>query len=429
MSKQYICKDCDDFGQQEHAPNRCDCCGSPRIIAHEELFELTIAHIDCDAFFASVEKRDNPELNAKPVIIGGGTRSVVATCCYIARQSGIHSAMPASTAKKLCPNAVFIKPNMQKYKIASKKIRTLMQQTTPLVEPISIDEAFLDLSGTAILHKASPAQTLVKLARKIETEVGVSVSIGLSHNKFLAKMASDIDKPRGFAIIGEKETLSFLAPKPISSIFGVGKIFAQKLKNDGFLTIEQLQNHPANDLIARYGEIGATLANISRGIDRRKIKTNRAAKSVSTEITFNRDISDFETLSTKLLELCEKLSSQLKNKQVYGDTITLKLKSNKFELRTRAKQIIMPTQLAHVIYEVAIILLQREIDGTLFRLIGIGVSGLVKGKTEERADLLEPKVAKKVALEKAMDKARNRFGKKVIIKGKLYQNNKKSDSH
>ena len=222
---QYLCRDCIKLSISTKVPQRCDSCGSPRIIAHVELAELTIAHIDCDAFFASIEKRDDPTLRTKPVIIGGGVRGVVSTCCYIARQSGIHSAMPISRAKKLCPNAVFIKPNMKKYAKASKQILTLMQQLTPLVEPVSIDEAFLDLGGTKKLHKGVPAQTLAKFALNIEKQLGISVSIGLSHNKFLAKIASDLDKPRGFSAIGVKETLSFLAPMPISTIYGVGKVF------------------------------------------------------------------------------------------------------------------------------------------------------------------------------------------------------------
>ena len=401
-------------------PARCPNCGSPRILAHEELIELTIAHIDCDAFYASVEKRDNPELADKPLIIGGGVRGVVSTCCYIARQSGVRSAMPSGQAKRLCPDAIFLKPNMKKYAHASKLIRSFMLELTPLVEPISIDEAFLDLSGTAALHKAAPAEVLAKVARKIENEVGVTVSVGLSHNKFLAKIASDMDKPRGFVVIGREETRILLAPKPISTIYGVGKIFAEKLRKDGFLTIGQLQKHPAEDLMRRYGEMGARLARLSKGEDKRKVVTGSGAKSVSTETTFHSDISDVEQLSTILLELCERLSAQLKSKQLTGDTVTLKLRSSGFQLRTRTKQLMVPTQLAHILYEVALNLLQREADGTAFRLIGIGVSGLESGPGEDPVDLLEPQIARKAAAERAMDKVRNRFGRNAVIRGKLY---------
>src|SRR5690606_13116262 len=236
-----ICRDCLAAGAAEEPPQRCRHCGSPRMLAHAELAELTIAHIDCDAFYASIEKRDNPELRDRPLIIGGGVRGVVSTCCYIARQSGVHSAMPMFTARKLCPEAVIVRPNMQKYVDASRQIRGLLEKLTPLVEPLSIDEAFLDLTGTAVLHRGTAAEVLARLARRVEEQVGVTISIGLSHNKFLAKVASDLDKPRGFAVIGRDETLAFLAPRKVGLIYGVGKVFADTLRKDGFETIGQLQ--------------------------------------------------------------------------------------------------------------------------------------------------------------------------------------------
>lgn len=398
-------------------------------MAHTELNTLTIAHIDCDAFYASIEKRDNPDLQDKPLIVGGSTRGVVATCCYIARQFGIRSAMPSVTAKRLCPDAIFVKPDMKKYALASKQIRTLMDELTPSVEPMSIDEAFLDMAGTQKLHKAAPAQALVRLVKKIEDEVGVTVSVGLSHNKFLAKIASDLDKPRGFAIIGAKETVEFLAPKPINLIYGVGKVFTAKLAKDGLHTIGQLQNMPREELMRRYGESGARLSRLSRGEDTRSVHRSRGAKSVSTETTFNTDITDFETLSTKLLGICEHLSDRLKEQGLCGDTLTLKLKTAGFRSRTRSKQLMMPTQLAHTIFEHAESMLAREIDGTAFRLIGIGLSGVEKMEMEDPVDLLEPAIARKAAAERAMDKVRQRFGKKAVVRGKLYRPNlDKSDS-
>ncbi len=424
---QFLCRDCIRIGEVFPAPKRCPNCGSPRIIAHEELTSLTIAHIDCDAFYANIEKRNNPQLKDRPVIIGMGVRSVVATCCYIARQSGVHSAMPSSTAKKLCPNGVFLKTNMKEYKKVSKEIFALFEQLTPLIEPLSIDEAFLDLSGTQKLHKAPPALVLAKLAQKIEQQIGISISIGLSHNKFLAKIASDMDKPRGFSIIGKQETLSFLANKPVNIIYGVGEKFTQKLKQDGFLTLAQLQNHPKEDLIKRYGELGANLAQLSRGIDNRKVKPNIKAKSLSTEITFEKDIDDFEILSTKLYKLSEKLSQTLKKKRLIGDIITLKLKTKSFKLRTRSKQIVLPTQLAHIIFEIAQYLLLREVDGTKFRLIGVGISGLRPGCGQDPIDLIEPKIAKKTAAERAIDNLREKYGENAVISGKLYPLKNKPD--
>jgi DNA polymerase IV len=420
MALATLCRDCLAAATVETAPSRCPRCGSPRLLAHEELRQLTIAHIDCDAFYASIEKRDNPELRDRPLIIGGGVRGVVSTCCYIARQSGVHSAMPMFTARRLCPDAVIIKPDMQKYLEASRRIRALMDALTPLVQPLSIDEAFLDLTGTQALHRATAAEVLARLQRRVEEEVGVTVSVGLSHNKFLAKIASDLDKPRGFAVIGRAETLSFLATRKVSLIYGVGKVFTETLRKDGFETIAQLQAADPHELIRRYGETGARLARLARGEDARAVTVEGAMKTVSSETTFNTDLRDYDALSTELLALCERLSERLKAKQLVGDTVTLKLKSAGFRLRTRAHHLMIPTQLAGVLYETGRQLLAREADGTAYRLIGIGVSGLGAASGEDPVDLLEPAVARRAAAERAIDRVRFRFGKDAVIRGKLY---------
>jgi len=417
----YLCRDCIASGTASLTPDRCPRCGSPRLVSHPELFALEIAHIDCDAFYASVEKRDDPGLLDKPLIIGGGQRGVVSTCCYIARQSGVRSAMPMFQARRLCPHAVILKPDMAKYVAVSRQIREKMDALTPLVEPLSIDEAFLDLSGTQALHRAPPAVVLARFAKMVETEIGVTISIGLSHNKFLAKIASDLDKPRGFAVIGAAETTTFLAPKPISMIYGVGKVFAETLRKDGLYTIGQLQEVEPDTLMRRYGEMGARLARLSRGEDQRGISGGGEMKTVSSENTFFSDISSFEELSTELLRLCERLSERLKAQLVVGDTVTLKLKSAGFRLRTRARHLMMPTQLASVLYETGRELLAREIDGTAFRLIGIGVSGLDKAGSDDPVDLIEPAIARRAAAERAMDKARARFGRDAVVRGKLYR--------
>jgi DNA polymerase-4 len=415
-----LCRDCLATGTADDPPQRCRHCGSPRVLAHAELGGLTIAHIDCDAFYAAIEKRDNPELRDRPLIIGGGVRGVVSTCCYIARQSGVHSAMPMFTARKLCPEAVIVRPNMQKYVDASRQIRRLLEELTPLVEPLSIDEAFLDLTGTAALHRATSAEVLARLAKRVEAEIGVTISVGLSHNKFLAKVASDLDKPRGFAVIGRAETRVFLAPRKVGLIYGVGKVFADTLRRDGFDTIGQLQEAEPLELIRRYGETGARLARLSRGEDARAVSIEGEMKTVSSETTFNTDLTDYDALSTELLALCERLSERLKNKNLVGDTVTLKLKSAGFRLRTRARQLMMPSQLASVLYETGRQLLARETDGTAFRLIGIGVSGLGEASGEDPSDLLEPAIARRAAAERAMDRVRNRFGKDAVVRGKLY---------
>ncbi|KRA99554.1 DNA polymerase IV [Devosia sp. Root685] len=424
----WLCRDCLNSGTAAAEPRRCPQCGSPRIRSHSELFGLSIAHVDCDAFYASVEKRDDPSLRDRPLIIGGGVRGVVSTCCYIARQSGVRSAMPMFKARELCPDAVIIKPNMAKYVEVSRQIRRYMDALTPLVEPISIDEAFLDLTGTEKVHKSPPALTLARFSRTIEQEIGVSISVGLSHNKFLAKVASDLDKPRGFAVIGAEETLSFLAPKPISLIFGVGKVFSETLKKDGYHTIGQLQEADPIQLMRLYGESGARLARLSRGQDSRRVSIDGEMKTVSSETTFNNDLATLEELSTALLQCCERLSERLKAKNIVGDTVTLKLKTSGFKLRTRARHLMMPTQLANVLYEAGLNLLQREADGTPFRLIGIGISGIEAADGSDPSDLLEPQVARKAAAERAMDRVRTRFGRTAVVRGKLYTSRPETSS-
>jgi DNA polymerase IV len=415
-----LCRSCFATGEAPARQARCSTCGSPRIMAHPELFDLTIAHIDCDAFYASIEKRDDPSLLDRPLIIGGGVRGVVSTCCYLARQFGVRSAMPMFTARRLCPQALVIPPNMQKYIGVSREVRRLMDALTPLVEPLSIDEAFLDLSGTEAVHRAPPALTLARLARRIEEELGITISVGLSHNKFLAKIASDLDKPRGFAVVGRAETVSFLAGQKVSLIFGVGKVFTETLRKDGFETIGQLQAADPNHLIARYGENGARLARLVRGEDTREVDISGEMKTISSETTFNTDLRDFDALSTELLALSERLSERLKAKQVVGHTITLKLKSAGFRLRTRARQLMIPTQLANVLYDTGRRLLAREVDGTVFRLIGIGVSGIAPAAGEDPKDLIEPGIARRAAAERAVDRVRDRFGRDAVIRGKLY---------
>ncbi|WP_332715324.1 DNA polymerase IV [Pelagibacterium mangrovi] len=417
----HLCRDCLATGETSVAPSRCPKCGSPRVLHHAELFSLSIAHIDCDAFYASVEKRDDPSLLDKPLIVGGGQRGVVATCCYIARMSGVRSAMPMFQAKRLCPQAVVIKPDMAKYVGVSRQIRALMDSLTPLVQPLSIDEAFLDLSGTEKTHKAPPALTLARLAKRIEEDIGVNISIGLSHNKFLAKIASEIDKPRGFAVIGKAETVSYLADKPITVIFGVGRVMAETLRKDGLVTIGQLQERSPEDLMRRYGEMGARLAKLARGEDYRRVSSTRETKSVSTETTFFTDLSDFDSLSTALLSLSERLSERLKKQGLVGDTITVKLKTAGFKSRTRAQHIMLPTQLATTLYETGVQLLAREVDGTAFRLLGIGVTGLEAADGSDPTDLIEPGVARKAAAERAMDRVRDRFGREALVRGKLYR--------
>ena len=383
-----LCRDCAALAEAPPAGGRCASCGSPRLIAHAELAALPLAHIDCDAFYASVEKRDHPELLDRPVIVGGGTRGVVLACCYVARLSGIRSAMPMFKALKSCPEAVVIPPDMAKYRAVGRQVHDLMLATTPLVQPLSIDEAFLDLSGTERLHGGPPARTLALLARRIERDIGVTVSIGLSYNKFLAKIASDLDKPRGFAIIGRGEALDFLAPRSVALIWGVGAALQQRLARDGITTVAELRQRPERELVARYGAIGRRLARFARGEDDRIVDPDTPVKSISAETTFDRDIAAFDGLAAELRPLCDSLARRLVRAGRAAAGVTLKLKTADFRLLSRSRRLADPTQRAEAIYCAAVALLHEEADGrTAFRLIGIGTDRLAEATLADPPDL------------------------------------------
>ena len=407
-----FCRDClvDAFAQAA----RCGTCGSPRLVRHVELANLSIAHIDCDAFYATVEKRDDPSLAAEPVIVGGGRRGVVAAACYVARTYGVRSAMPMFEALRLCPHARVVRPNMEKYAHVGREVRRMMLSLSPLVEPLSIDEAFLDLAGTARLHGLSPAKVLARFALDVEKELSITVSIGLSCNKFLAKIASDLDKPRGFAVLGASEAPAFLAPKPVSFIFGVGKASAARLARDGFARIADLQKASEIDMMRRYGEEGRRLARLARGIDARTVSADRETKSVSSETTFDRDIADFRALERILWTQTDEVSARVKNKALAGSTVTLKLKTADFRIRTRAHSFAAPTQLAGKIFLAARTLLEREADGTKFRLLGVGLSALTTAEHADPADFVGGRAAE---AEHAVDRVRARFGDEALIRG------------
>ncbi|MEQ8195151.1 MAG: DNA polymerase IV [Rhodospirillales bacterium] len=413
-----MCRDCAAVFEREPLGGRCPHCGGSRFVAHDEIGALSIAHIDCDAFYASVEKRDDPALQSKPVIVGGGRRGVVAACCYVARIHGIHSAMPMFQARKLCPDAVVIRPNIEKYRDVGRRIRGMMRDLTPLVEPLSLDEAFLDLTGTARLHKASPAQSLIKLVNRIEREVGVTASIGLSYNKFLAKIASDLDKPRGFAVIGRAEALDFLASKPVKMLWGAGKVLCRQLEKDGIRTIGELRAVEKATLFKRYGSIGNRLYAFARGEDDRTISPDSEPKSISNETTFEADVADVEELKRRLWPLCEKVAGRLRRAGLATAGITLKLKTARFKSLTRACRLAQPTQLAEALYRGALPLLEREADGTAFRLIGIGAGRLLDGTDADRPDLADQSQVRTVRIEQAIDRVREKFGADALSKGR-----------
>ena len=411
-----LCRDC--LSTADHI-ERCLECGSPRILRHQELFDLSIAHMDCDAFYASVEKRENPSLVDKPLIIGGGRRGVVSTACYIARIRGVKSAMPMFQALKLCPDAVIVKPRMALYAEVSKEIRKMMDDLTPSVEPLSLDEAFIDLSGTQKLHGAPPAVMLVKLINRMHRELGLTGSIGLSHNKFLAKIASDLDKPRGFSVIGVQDTEKFLKDKPVRLIWGVGKAMQQSLEGSGIRTFSDLLRWERKDLNAKFGQMGDRLWHLARGQDARPVDSRAAMKSISNETTFFEDTSDLDLLHGHLWRMCEKVSSRAKAKGIAGRVLTLKLKTNAHKLITKRVTLRDATQLADTLYQSLSALLAQLEKGQSYRLLGAGLSDLCSEKEAELSpDLLNMQASQRGKAERASDAIRKKFGPDSIIKGR-----------
>lgn len=411
-----LCRDC--LTRFEDAP-RCPSCRSPRVLMHDELFELSIAHMDCDAFYASVEKRDHPELMDKPVIIGGGRRGVVSTACYVARIRGVHSAMPMFKALKLCPDAVVIKPRMSVYADVSKQIRAMMEELTPDIEPLSLDEAFLDLTGTARLHGAPPAVMLARLVKRMKDELGLTGSIGLSHNKFLAKVASDLEKPRGFSVIGKAETADFLRDKPVGLIWGVGQVTQTALKTAGIHTFADLLRWEREDLTARFGSMGERLWHLARGQDRRRVSANAPVKSVSKETTFFEDTSDPDILDGHLWRLSEQVADRCKAKGIAGRVVTLKLKRADFSLISRRLALRDATQMADTVYRTSRGLFDQVEGRGPYRLIGVGLSHLVsEGDADRSGDLLDPDGARRSRAERATDEIRRKFGADAIRKGR-----------
>jgi DNA polymerase IV len=411
-----LCRDC---LAQISTGSRCPQCGSPRVTTHPELFDLTIAHMDCDAFYASVEKRDNPELAAKPVIIGGGRRGVVSTACYVARIRGVRSAMPMFQALKLCPDAVVIKPRMSAYVEASRAIREMMDELTPVIEPLSLDEAFLDLSGTERLHGAPPAVMLARLVKRMKNELGLTGSIGLSHNKFLAKVASDLDKPRGYSVIGKAETDEFLREKPVRLIWGIGPAAQVSLENAGIRTFSDLLRWEQEALTARFGSMGYRLWHLARGQDKRRVSAHEPVKSISKETTFFEDTWNTEILDGHLWRLAVQVADRAKAKQMAGRVVTLKLKRANHSSLSRRLSLRDATQMADTIYRTARGLFDQVGNEGPYRLIGCGISDLCpETEADKSGDLLDPGATKRSEAERATDDIRRRFGSDAIVKGR-----------
>jgi DNA polymerase IV len=411
-----MCRDCCLVA--DNLPPRCPSCGGRRLLPHRSLLDLTVAHIDCDAFYASVEKRDRPELQSRPVIVGGGTRGVVTAACYVARIYGVKSAMPMFRALKACPDAVVIKPDFSKYLAASRQVRTLMNELTPLVQSLSIDEAALDLSGTEALHGAAPAVVLARFAGAVEKQVGITVSIGLAANRLMAKIAAGRGKPRGYTVIDAEEAASLLAPEPVRLLPGVGAALARKLETIGITRLGQLQALSSRDALRKLGDDGAALVRRSRGEDVRLVNPTRQAKSVSAETTFEHDLSTLADLERPLWRLCEKLARRLQEQHLAAGGVVLKLKTSRFTSRTRAARLFSPTVLPDRLFDLARALLVQEAIGTEFRLIGIGANPLVEGSIADQGDLADSTTPRRAATQAAIDALRRRFGDAAIMRGR-----------
>jgi DNA polymerase-4 len=410
-----ICRDCLTTFD---AGRRCPACGRPRIVAHPELLDLSIAHIDCDAFYASVEKQDDPSLRDQPVIIGGGRRGVVSTACYIARIKGVRSAMPMFQAMKLCPEAVVVRGRMDRYAEVSRRVRAMMEELTPIIEPLSLDEAFLDLGGTQRLHHAPPAVMLARLVWRMEQELGITASIGLSHNKFLAKVASDLDKPRGFSVIGKGETAAFLRDRSVRLIWGVGEVGQAALEAAGIRTFADLLRWDRRDLHARFGQTGERLWHLARGEDHRRVSANEPVRGISNETTFHEDTADPDILDGHIWRLSEKVADRAKAKGIGGRVVTLKLKRADHSLITRRISLRDPTQIADRIYRAARGL-YVNVNGGPYRLLGVGLSELrPEAEADPSGDLLDPEAARRAGAERAMDRVRAKFGADAIVKGR-----------
>jgi DNA polymerase-4 len=410
-----LCRDC--FWTGDGAPRRCPKCSSPRMLSHPALEQLTIAHIDCDAFYASVEKRDRPELRDLPVIVGGGKRGVVTTACYIARIKGPRSAMPMFKALKLCPEAVVIKPDFTKYRTESRRIMAKIQQLTPLVQPLSLDEAWIDLAGTERLNGGSPALQLARLQAEIEREIGITVSIGLAANKFLAKIASDLDKPRGFSVIGGEEAQAFLAPRPVSILPGVGPAFVQSLERAGYRTVGDLARADPRTLADRFGAYGLRLSQLARGEDHRPVDPAEGRKGISAETTFNDDLTDLAPLEDELWPLCEKVARRVRAESIAGRAVVLKLRTSDFRILTRRRTLPVPTQTAKTLFQVGRELLRPEIGRTAYRLIGIGLADLLEAGDAPN-DLFAQTETRARQSERAVDALRAKYGAESVVSGR-----------
>lgn len=379
-----------------------------------------ILHIDMDAFYASVEQRDNPALQGKPVVVGGPAagRGVVSAASYEAREFGIHSAMPTATAARLCPHAIFLPGRMQAYASVSQQIREIFLRYTPLVEPLSLDEAFLDVQGSERLF-GSAIEIGRRIQHDIANEVHLVASVGVAPNKFLAKLASDLEKPNGFVIVPVEEIQEFLDPLPISRLWGVGRMTAKGFDRFGVRTIAQLRRQPLTWVQATFGDQGTQLWNLAHGKDDRAVVPDRQAKSISNETTFAVDIADQEILRAWLLELAGQVGRRLRRAALQGRTVQLKVRFPDFRTITRVLTLPNATDTTQEIYAAAVSLFNERlpVNAPTVRLLGVGISGLAAPKVRQKMLFEEQEHETQSNADQAADEIRERFGHAALSRG------------
>lgn len=379
-----------------------------------------ILHVDMDAFYASIEERDDPSLVGKPVIVGGSaeSRGVVAAANYEVRKFGVHSAMASARAKRLCPHAVFIKPRMNHYAEVSHQIRAILEEFTPLIEPLSLDEAFLDVSGSESLF-GSAVSIGRQIKRHIRSELGLVASVGVAPNKFVAKIASDINKPDGFLVVEPGEIQSFLDPLPVSRIWGVGRVTGQVFDSLGIRTIGQLRQLKAESLNDLFGSSGELFWRLASGLDDRQVIPDREAKSISHETTFIEDIADHEVLQAWLTELAEQVARRLRRYALKGRTIELKIRFADFQTIHRSLKLAEPTNITQELLEAGTVLLATKLPQPHLpvRLLGFGVKDFDDTGRSQRQLFDEPDRQRHRQLDRVADQISEKFGKLAIRRG------------
>jgi DNA polymerase-4 len=383
-----------------------------------------------DAFYASVEQRDRPELRGKPVIVGGlSGRGVVCAASYEARPFGVHSAMPISQARRLCPQAVYLPVRMSHYVEISRQIREVMFAFTPLVEPLSLDEAFLDIHGCEDLFGPAP-EIAHKLKTRIKSETGLTASVGVAPNKFLAKLASDHGKPDGLVVVNPDRVSEFLHPLPVGRIWGVGAKAEKRMHALGIDTIGQVARLPKQILIDHFGEMGGHVWRLASGEDSRLVVPDRDAKSISSETTFAEDIQDRETLKMWLLDLTDHLASRLRHVEIKARTVELKIRSSDFQTRHRAQALPEATNLTDVLWQTAQEIFERGVTTDLFpvRLLGVGATRLTRNAAEQRSLFDAGERERQQSLDQTIDAIRGQFGAAAVRRGSLVDRKKKHES-